>query len=377
MRDLETLRKEIDAIDRELVPLFERRMGLIEDVATYKLANDLPVFQKGREAEVLEKNCRYLKNPFYKEALMQFFEDVMDISKHTQQLMVTEKTGGRLSFDEVGELRENTPVAFSGTLGAFGHIATQSYFGKERPLLACGTFEEVFRAIHSGEADYGVLPMENNSTGAIHTVVDLMRNYDVHIVGEQLVQARQCLMAPSGATVEGLSEIYSHPQGFEQSGKFLKDIKAELIPYENTALAAKYVAELSDITKGAIASEAAAEEFGLTILKADIQDNPNNFTRFGIFSKDVLVNEDCNKISIVVSLKNESGTLYHLLKRFYAHHINMSHIESRPNLDKTWEYYFYIDFEGNLNDKSVKTLLDEIEADSETFQFLGNYKGVC
>lgn len=377
MRDLETLRKDIDAVDRELVPLFERRMELVEGVAAYKLENNLPVFQKGREDEVLQKNCQYIKNPAYKEALMLFLEDMMDISKHAQQLMVTEKTGGSLKFESVEALRENTTVAFSGTLGAFGHIAAQSYFGKERPLLACGTFEEVFRAIHTGEADYGVLPMENNSTGAIHTVVDLMRNYDVHIVGEQLVEARQCLMAPKGATIEGLKEIYSHPQGFEQSGKFLKDIKAELIPYENTALAAQHVAELGDLTKGAIASESAAEEFDLKILKADIQDNSDNFTRFGVFSKDVLVNDACSKISIVVSLKNEAGTLYHLLKRFHAHHINMSHIESRPHPDRTWEYYFYIDFEGNLNDKSVRTLLDEIKADSEAFRFLGNYKGVC
>ncbi|MBC7766090.1 MAG: chorismate mutase [Hyphomonadaceae bacterium] len=372
MNELDNMRNEIDAIDHDLTVLFEKRMQIVNEVAAYKKRNQLPVFHANREKEVIAKNKQFLNDVTLADALAQFLQATMNISSKAQRLKITVP----YSVDEhitCNTIDYTKTVGFQGVEGAYGDIAMKVFFGRKVCSKNYTNFEDVFIALKNGEITYGVLPIENTSTGAIHEVTDLMRQYGFYIVGEKVVKIEHCLMAPKGATVEGLKEIYSHPQAFGQSVKYLKTIDAKLIPYYNTAQSAKMVAERGDVTKGAITSRQAADVYGLTILKENIEDYSRNATRFIVISDKLLDNEICNKMSIIVSVPNISGSLHALINYFADYQLNMFRIESRPHLENAWEYYFYIDFEGNLKQTQVAMALQHIEDFCTTFRFLGNY----
>lgn len=387
--DLEKIREEIDSIDRELVRLFESRMDTVIKVARYKEKNNQPVLDKSRESLVIDKAKSFLKDDHYEKPVEEFFENLMAISRKLQAQLIF--SGGRdevkeetktedsleleLSENTVNSKSDNIRVCYQGVPGAFSEEALVKYFGEDTDRTNVDDFEDVFKALKDVKCDYGVLPIENSSTGGVSEVCDLLRKYGLYIVGEKSIKIEQNLLGLSGASIDVLKEVYSHSQGLGQSSDFLKQNKnLILMPYRNTAESAKLVSETNDKSKAAIASKRAAELYDLEILKANINNNKNNYTRFIIIGRNLEVDEESNKISIVFSAPHKPGALYSALSHFAENNLNMQRIESRPIKEKSWEYFFYIDFEGNINDERIKYVLEKIKENSMYFKLLGNYK---
>ena len=252
------------------------------------------------------------------------------------------------------ELR-NIKIGYQGVKGSFSEEAMIKYFGESHTTIDYEEFEDVFVALKNNEIDYGILPIENSCTGAITTVYDLLVKYGLYIVGEECIKIDQNLIGVKGSKLEDIKEIYSHPQGFEQSSEFLsKQNNLKLIPFHNTAISAKYISELNDKSKAAIASLRAAKIYGLDVIEKEINDKDNNHTKFIIVGRKLESSKECNKITVVFSLDDKAGTLYNLLRHFAENNINMIKIESRPSKDQPWQYLLYVDFEGNIENEDVK-----------------------
>lgn len=372
MKDLNQCRKEIDEIDKELVALFEKRMDIAINVAEYKKENKLPILNTKREEEVIDKNVGALKNKEYSYIARKFFANMMELSRSVQAKFISVEKDINIESINIDKTKR---LGFQGVPGSFSEEALLKYFGENIDETPYEEFEDVFSALKNNEIDYGILPIENSCTGAITQVYDLLSNYGFYIVGEECIKIDQHLIGVEGTTVNSIEEIYSHPQGFEQSNEFLKNNHSwKLIPYHNTAISAKMIRDLNDKSKAAIASERAAKIYGLNIIKRAINNNKDNHTKFIIIGRDLTVSENCNKISVVFSLEDEAGTLYRLLRYFAENNINMIKIESRPNKHTSWKYLLYVDFEGNLNNEEVQNAIKLIEKNSGYFKLLGNYK---
>ena len=243
-------------------------------------------------------------------------------------------------------------IGYQGVKGSFSEEAMISFFGENNKSLNYEKFEDVFISLKNDEIDYGILPFENSCTGAITAVYDLISKYGFYIVGEECIKINQNLVGVKDATVDDIKEVYSHPQGFEQSKNFLRNHEDfKLIYFYNTAISAKHVSKLNDKSKAAIASSRAAKIYNLDILAKNIHDNNNNHTKFVIISKNLQSSKESNKITVSFSLENRAGSLYNLLGHFAKNNINMIKIESRPSNGELWEYVLYVDLEGNINDE--------------------------
>ena len=371
MGNLEDYRREIDSIDRELIALFEKRMNVAIKVGEYKKERNLPIFNAKREEEVIEKNINLLSNREYSEITRDFFEKVMELSRSLQaDLMERNKDNIKDNIIE-GKVK----IGYQGVEGSFSEEALRKYFNSYDSIKNYEEFKDVFNSLEINYIQYAILPIENSYTGAITEVYDLLVKYNFYIVGEECIKIDQNLMGISGTNIDEIEEIYSHPQGFEQSRGFLSRYdKIKLIPYHNTAISAKLVSDLKDRKKAAIGSKRAANIYGLSILKENINDKKDNHTKFIIIGKELKYNDSSNKISVVFSLEDKAGTLYKILRHFAENHINMIKIESRPNKHESWKYLLYVDFEGNLNNDLVKNALELIEKNSGYFKIIGNYK---
>lgn len=266
-------------------------------------------------------------------------------------------------------------IGFQGVEASFSHQALIEYFGAKAETSYFSTFKGVFEALKNGKIGYGIVPIENSSTGSITEVYDLLGQYGYYIVGEKCIKVNHNLLGIKGTQLSDINEVYSHPQGFLQSKEFL-DMHNEwmLIPYFNTAKSALYISRENLKSKACVASKQAATLYGLDILKENINDNSNNYTRFIIIGRHVELDSQCDKITIFTTLPHKVGALCNILKHFSDQNSNMSKIESRPIEGKTWEYQFYIDFHGNILDESTQNILKGIEEDCITCKFLGNYK---
>lgn len=270
---------------------------------------------------------------------------------------------------------ETIPVGYQGVPGAYSHLALQTYFaGKPVDARNFMLFEDVIQAVMEGKVRYGVLPIENSSTGGITDVYDLVRRYGASIVGEKIVKVEHCLLACPGAKLEGITEVYSHPQGFSQCQVFFKEHPAmRQFNYFNTAKAAELVAQKKDPHMAAVAGAQAAEQYGLAILARGINTNQSNYTRFIILSRQRELVPEADKITLIVSLKHQPGSLYRVLSHFARYRINMTNIESRPIPGRPWEYYFHIDITGHLTDPAVQKALGDLPEDTTECKILGNY----
>lgn len=371
MGNLEDYRREIDSIDKELIALFEKRMNVAIKVGEYKKERNLPIFNAKREEEVIEKNINLLNNKEYSEITRSYFEKIMELSRSLQADLM-EKHKNNLN---VNTIEDNVKIGYQGVEGSFSEEALRKYFNSYDSIKNYESFKDVFYALEKNEIQYAILPIENSYTGAITEVYDLLVKYNFYIVGEECIKIDQNLMGIEGANLDDIEEIYSHPQGFEQSKGFLSRYdNIKLIPYHNTAISAKLVSDLKDKKKAAIGSKRAAKIYGLSILKDNINDKKDNHTKFIIIGKELKYDDTSNKISVVFSLEDKAGTLYKLLRHFAENNINMIKIESRPNKHESWKYLLYVDFEGNLNDSLVKNALELIEKNSGYFKIIGNYK---
>ena len=375
MELLEDYRVEIDKIDREITQLLEKRMNVAKAISKYKMENNMQIFHPDREKMVIEKNKGYLENKEYEELVESFYDNLMYLSRLVQQKEIYPEN--KIYTKPYKNDRENLVVGYQGVAGSFGNEAMLKYFKNIKEAKSYEKFEEVFKAVESGEIEYGILPVENSSTGGIGTVEDLLKEYNLYIVGEECIKISQNLVGIKGATVDDIKEVYSHPQGFEQSTKFFdKHKNYNLIPYSNTAISAKLVSDLKDKSKAAIASERAAKLYDLKIIKKDVNDLKNNYTRFIVIGRDLECDETCDKVSILFSVEDTSGGLYTVIRDIKEFGLNMSKIESRPNRNNPWNYIFFVDFDGNLFDVNIKKAINTIARSSKYFKLLGCYRDV-
>ena len=265
-------------------------------------------------------------------------------------------------------------VVYQGVAGAYSEMAALTFFGKEARCQGLARFEDVFEAVHRGEADYAVLPIENSSTGAIRQVYELLTQYQHYIVGEDTVRVEHCLMAPRGASLDTITQIYSHEQGLFQSDRFLsRHPEWEQIPFGDTAGSAQYVAQTGDITKAAIGSARAAELYGLDILYRGTN-NSGNTTRFVVTSPVMELRPGADKIAVLLSVPHQVGSLQRILTVFLLHGLNLMKIESRPMPDKRWEYLFFMEFSGSLTGPGMEEALEELSRSTSYLRVLGNFK---
>lgn len=376
MLDLSVARKNIDEIDRQIVELFEKRMVEANEVAKYKRATGKAVFDKEREDQKLDVLGKMASNEFNKRAIPELFSQIMSISRKYQYSVLS--TGhAAAEFRKVEDLpkEDNMKVCYFGVPGTHTQQAMENFFGENIMGISCPTFQSVMEAVEKGDADYGVLPIENSSTGGITSNYDLLLNYSNHIVGQYVSRIDQCLLALPGASLSDITEVYSHPQGLLQCSEFLKQYpQMEAIEFSNTAAAAKKVAEDKKMYQAAIAAPRAAREYGLQILKESIHQEKNNSTRFIIIGREPIYVSDSNKVALCIELSHTCGSLYRILSHFLFNNLNMCQIESRPMKDKNWEYRFFIDIEGNLEDPAVQNALRGIQEEAKSVRVLGNFK---
>ena len=368
-------RTEIDKIDKEMTKLLEKRMNISKSISKYKMEHDMQIFHPEREKIVIEKNKGYLENKEYGDLVESYYDNLMYLSRLVQQKEIYSENN--IYTKPYKNDRENLVVGYQGVPGSFGNEAMLKYFKNIKEAKAYEKFEDVFKAVEDGEIEYGILPVENSSTGGIGTVEDLLKEYNLYIVGEECIRISQNLVGIKGATVDDIKEVYSHPQGFEQSTKFFDKHKDyNLIPYSNTAISAKLVSDLKDKSKAAIASERAAKLYDLKIIKKDVNDLKNNYTRFIVIGRDLECDETCDKVSILFSIEDTSGGLYTVIRDIKEFGLNMSKIESRPNRNNPWNYIFFVDFDGNLFDENIKKAINTIARSSKYFKLLGCYRDV-
>ncbi len=383
MTELEELREQIDSLDKELLPLFLRRMEVCSRVADYKRTVGMPVLDSGRETQVLNNKLALLKELGYGEDMAtevyDFFHAIMAISRVRQ----TRELTGEKDRIRIGEIlaekqspKSNPVICFFGSQGSYSEEAAIAYFGKESNRFSAKTFSGAFDALEQGEADYLVLPIENSSTGTIQEVSELLLKRRYYIVGEEKIAIRHCLLGVKGATLEDIQTVYSHEQGILQCGDFLHSLKqVHCEEYYSTALSAKAVAERQDKTLAAIASKRNAELLGLSVLAENINSSSLNTTRFAVIAKHPEVETDGDKISIAFTLPHESGQLHRLLALFAQAGFNLLKLESRPIPQKPFEYMFFADYSGNLLDEATRAVTDSVIEGTQEFTLLGNYRG--
>ncbi len=373
--DLLELRNKIDEIDAQIVELYEKRMDICGKVAEYKISVGKKVFDRVREQEKLAKVRSLTHNDFNSHGVEELFEQIMSMSRKLQyQLLEAKGTLGKLPFIGVDALYDQKArVVFQGADGAYSQAAMMQYFGEHITSLHVDTFRDAMSAIDEGSADFAVLPIENSTAGIVSEIYDLLVEFENYIVGEQIIKIEHCLLAVPGSDISDIKTVYSHPQSLMQSSKYLENHDWKQISMQNNAFAAKKVAEDKDVTQAAIASEHAAKIYGLEVLKKGVNQEGNNSTRFIIVTNQKIFKKDAGKISICFEVPHESGSLYHILSHFIYNNLNMTKIESRPIEGRTWEYRFFIDFEGNLSDSAVKNALRGLREEARNMKILGNY----
>ncbi len=367
MDDLTTYREAINAIDEQLMHLFEQRMQQVAGVAQYKQERGLPIFQKAREAEVIAKNKARIQDEALIPYAEVFLQHMMDLSKDYQCK--------KIALQELPLTKGDITVGFQGVSGSFSEEALLQYFGTRYQTQHYKSFEEVFEALKYEEITYGVVPIENSTAGSIPQIYDLLKQYGYAIVGETYLKIEQHLLGLENAEISKLTHIYSHTQGLEQCSKYLSGLQScEQIAYHNTAISARYVKESGDTTKAAIGSKRAAELYGLECLAENIANTKENITRFVIVGKHSESNALCDKMTIVFTLPNETGRLKSILDIFASTGINLAKIESRPVGDGSFSYFFYMDVEANYEDVKLKEAMNAVQHLTEGLRYLGCYK---
>ena len=376
MDELKTYRDQIDEIDRKITELYVQRMDVCENIADYKIRNGKKVFDKERERSKIEAMTALAEKERDKFGVAELFRLIMSTSRKMQYHMLAKSgAAGRLPFIAVDEIeKENIRVVFQGTEGAYSQAAMIEFFGRDVNSFHVDGFRDAMEAIAEGAADYAVLPIENSSAGIVGDNFDLLVDFENYIVAEQVVKCEHVLMGPPEAELKDIRKVLSHPQALAQCGPYLEDHPDwEQVACANTALAAQQVAAEKDPSMAALGSAFAAEKFGLKVLAEKVYYDEGNSTRFIIVTNQRIFRRDARKISICFELPHRSGALYSILSNFIYNNVNMTRIESRPILGRSWEYRFFIDFDGNLNNSSVKNALRGIREEAISMKILGNY----
>lgn len=375
--ELNELRERIDKIDDEIVRLFQERMRVAADIAEYKKANGKAVLDKTRERQKLNEIVGKTDEEF-KSYMHVLYSLMFELSRSYQGRLINDVTALQKRIrDAVDNTEKLFPrraeVACQGVEGAYSQIACEKLFSVPN-IMYFNSFEGVFAAIDQGLCTYGVLPLENSTAGSVNKIYDLMVKYDFSIVRSTRLKVDHNLLAKKGVKLEDIKEIYSHEQAISQCAEFLKKLNGvKITACENTAIAAKMVAESERGDVAALSSRACAELYDLACLAESVQDKGNNYTRFICISKNLEIYPGADKTSVMIMTDHRPGALYKLLSRFYALDINLTKLESRPLPDRDFEFMFYFDLETSVYSPEFITLIGELESSCEQFRYLGSY----
>ena len=368
---LDEIRKEIDDIDARLLPLFVSRMECAKKVAAVKKEKGLPVFNAEREQEILDR-MEEKAGEFGGEARI-LYANMMDMSRSLQHTLLGSGSELRSLIDAAAAApRKAGKIACLGETGSFSHEALTRLYPKAEAQFYPG-FSEIFTAVENGEADLGLLPVENSSAGSVSDVYDLILKYRFYIVAATTLHVHDCIAAAKRVDIRSIGTVYSHPQALAQCSGYIKAHDLRPLPCSSTAAAAQMIAQRQEAGIAAICSEHAAKEYGLNIIEREIQNSSNNCTRFIVISRCLFIPEDARKISLCFSLPHKTGSLYNVLARFAAGGLNLTKIESRPITGKNFEYDFYLDFTGNVHEERPLNLILSLYDELPRFSFLGNY----
>lgn len=376
---MDELRKQIDLIDDEIVELYLKRMAICKEIGIKKAQVGSSVNVSEREKAIV-KRITEGKDDDMKRYLKHLYETIFFQSKNYQGKFKKTRSETVDALNKIlQDERDNFPVSASvacqGVNGAYSGVAADKFFDIA-DVTYFKTFDGVFSAVDKGLCEYGVLPIENSNAGSVSQVYDLMKKYNFYIVKSARVQISHTLCAKRGVKLSEIKTVYSHGQAIMQCAEHLKNLGVRAIEVENTAVAAKMVSESDDRTIAAICSDDCAEIYNLCALERAMQDNGNNFTRFICISKNLKVFKGADKISVMTSLANKSGSLNKTLSRFSTLGLNLTKLESRPIANSQFEFMFYFDFEGDIESSDVLNLLGELENSSDKFVFLGSYKEI-
>ena len=375
--DLQEARNSISRIDEELTSLFVKRMELSKEIAAYKKDNHMSVFDRSREREVVNHVCD-LAGKDFESYIRVLYGTLLDVSRSYQRQLI----GASSSLKErVQEAIRNTDpvfpsraiVACQGVEGAYSQNACDKLFSLPN-IMYFNSFSGVFQAVESGLCRYGILPIENSTAGSVNEVYDLMKKHNFYIVRSIKLRIDHNLLAKKGTKLSDIKEIYSHQQALDQCSEFLKSLKGVKITVcENTAVAAKFVAESERNDVAAISSKNCAELYSLSVLSNTVQNNDNNYTRFICISKSLEIYPGADKVSMMFSIAHKPGTLYNVVSRFSTLGLNLTKLESRPMPGKDFEFLFYFDLNASIYDEKVPELLGEFDDEFDPFTFLGSY----
>ena len=377
--ELSEIRAKIDAVDDQMLKLFVERMDLAEEVAAYKNEHRLPILNKERERAVLAKVTGNAGNR--ERYAYHLFSTLFELARSRQAELIDAptKVGAqvRACLENRDQLFPQTGlVACQGVEGANSQVACDRIFPRGN-LLYVKTFDAVVSAVEAGFCKFGVLPIENSSNGSVRAVYELLQEHNLTIVRSTRLCIHHELLALPGVKLEEVTEIYSHQQAIGQCSRFLNKLEGvKVIPCDNTAVAAKLVAESGSRRAAAISSHPCAALYGLECVTDKIQNSDNNYTRFICVSKDPVIYAGASRVSLIIAFDNRPGALYEMLSKLAALDINMTKLESCPVSGSDFEYIFFIEMEADLRDPSVLVMLEELERSCAQFQFLGNYAEV-
>ncbi len=369
---LDSLRKDINEIDSELLILLAKRRRISHSVVEYKISNNKPIRDEAREQALLEKLISYGKSlgldGFY---VNKVFQTIVEDSVLHQQAMLQQNLNPELHG-------ETNRIAYLGGQGSYSQLACHKYFSR-RPgklvELGCTSFIEITNKVETGQADFGLLPIENTCSGSINEVYDLLQHAQVSIVGELTQAVEHCLVAQPGVSLSDIKTVHGHPQPFAQCSQYISGLNEVQLGYcDSTSSALK--AALADDTSAAIASEHAAKKAGLSVIEANLANQSNNHSRFIVVArKAVQVSKQIpTKTTLIMATKQSPGALADALMIFKENAINLVKLESRPVPGNPWEEVFYVDLEANIDDVKVKRTLEALKEVTEYIRLLGCYQ---
>ncbi len=352
---LEEARNIINEVDSQMAELFEKRMRAAEMVYEYKKEFGLPILDEKREDAVIEKNSALVEDSVLKEYYIDYLKHMMSLSRAYQYRM-----------------QSGLKVAYSGVEGAFAHIAAGRIF-PEGNRVSYSDFKAAYDCVVSGECDVAVLPIENSYAGEVGQTIDLIFSGSLFINGIYELDIHQNLLGLPSATVEDIKRVTSHPQALSQCHDYIKMRGFEAQEANNTALAAKTVAESNDKTLGAIASVETAQIYGLKVIEANINKSGENTTRFAVLSKVKAASEPLSSTVLMFTVKHEAGSLANAIAIIGKYGYNMTALRSRPMKKHSWQYYFYVEIDGTINSENGTKMIDELSKVCDKLKVAGTF----
>lgn len=371
--DLTEIRQQITQLDRHLLKLLSERHRLAFDVARSKILSQKPLRDLTREQQLLQELIQFAEHQNYQleaDYIRQIFQRIIEDSVTTQQVYLQQKLNAQ---------PESCYIAFLGKRGSYSHLAARHYatrYQQNWQELSCASFDDVFNKVENGEATYGILPLENTTSGAINEVYDLLQHTELSLVGELAYPIKHCVLAQRDTELTQIDTLYSHPQVIQQCSQFIRSLNRVHIEYcESSSHAMELVASLNKPNIAALGNQDGGQLYGLSVLKTDIANQTNNITRFIVVAKQPLQisPQIPSKTLLLMTTAQTAGALVDALLVFKNHQINMTKLESRPIYGKAWEEMFYLEIEANIHHPDTQQALQQLREQSRYLKVLGCY----